>query len=414
MRRKVTPSVTDPSSGRSALAAYRALPSLAGWGYLIATSLGRLPVSMVPLAILTLATSATGSIAVGGIAAAATALGEAIGAPVGGALSDRWGQRRVLMIGVVTNVAFAVAFVLAIGHVPDGVAVVLAGVTGLSLPQVGPLSRVRWLAMSREDVSAAFAFEGVVDEVVYIIGPALVGIVAVVFSPQISLLAAAALIAVFVTQFALHRSAALVSRRDEKSDADVVGAADSGRGRSAMAALVLAGMLAMGVFFGASQAGLTAFARAEGVPDAGALFYAVMAVGSAVTTMAMVALPPSIGPWMRWIGAAVGMALGAVGMALAPTVLILLVFAVFAGAFQGPALLTLYGVAGSIAERGRAGVLMTLTGSGVVVGVGIGTAVGGAGASVGGAAAAFSLVVAASVLLALLGATARLVRRDRR
>ena len=125
----------------------------------------------------------------------------------------------------------------------------------------------------------------------------------------------------------------------------------------------------------------------------------------------MVALPPSIGPWTRWIGAAVGMALGGVGMTLAPTVPIVLLFAVFAGAFQGPALLTLYGVAGSIVERGRAGVLMTLTGSGVVLGVGIGTAAGGAGAATGGAAVAFSLVVAASVLLALLGAVGRLVRR---
>lgn len=405
--------MTDPSSGRSALAAYRALPSLAGWGYLIATSLGRLPVSMVPLAILTLATSATGSIAVGGVAAAATALGEAIGAPVGGALSDRWGQRRVLLIGVATNVASVVAFVLAIGHVPDALAVAVAGFAGLSLPQVGPLSRVRWLAMSRDDVSAAFAFEGVVDEVVYIIGPALVGILAVVLSPQFSLLTAAALIAVFVTQFALHRSAALVPRREAKKDDGAVGAAEGGRARSAMAALVLTGMLAMGVFFGASQAGLTAFARTQGMPDAGALFYAVMAIGSAVTTMAMVALPPSIGPWMRWIGAAVGMALGGIGMTFAPTVVILLLFAVFAGAFQGPALLTLYGVAGSIAERARAGVLMTLTGSGVVVGVGIGTAVGGAAAAVGGAAAAFSLVVAASVLLALLGVFARLISRER-
>lgn len=412
MRRKAIPSVTDPSSGRSALAAYRALPSLAGWGYLIATSLGRLPVSMVPLAILTLATSATGSIAVGGVAAAATALGEAIGAPVGGALSDRWGQRRVLLIGVVVNVASALAFVLAIGHVPDGVAIALAGFAGLSLPQVGPLSRVRWLAMSRDDVSAAFAFEGVVDEVVYIIGPALVGIVAVALSPQVSLLAAAALIAVFVTQFALHRSAALVPRREVKMDAEVVRAAEAGRARSAMAALVLTGMLAMGVFFGASQAGLTAFARTQGMPDAGALFYAVMAIGSAVTTMAMVALPSSIGPWTRWVGAAVGMALGGVGMTLAPTVPIVLMFAVFAGAFQGPALLTLYSVAGSIAERARAGVLMTLTGSGVVLGVGIGTAVGGAGAAIGGAAAAFSLVVAASVLLALLGVFARLMSRE--
>ncbi|MBD3753498.1 MAG: hypothetical protein IE935_14050 [Micrococcales bacterium] len=89
-------------------------------------------------------------------------------------------------------------------------------------------------------------------------------------------------------------------------------------------------------------------------------------------------------------------------------------FAVFAGALQGPALLTLYSVAGSIAERTRAGVLMTLTGSGVVLGVGIGTAVGGAGAAIGGAAAAFSLVVAASVLLALLGGVAGVLGRERR
>lgn len=416
--------MTDQSSGRSAIAAYRELPSLAGWGYLLATSLGRLPVSMVPLAILTLATSATGSIAVGGIAAAATAVGEAIGAPIGGALSDRLGQRRVLLTGVVLNVSFAVWFTVAVGHVPDAVAVVLAGLTGLSLPQVGPLSRVRWMAMSRDDVAAAFAFEGVVDEVVYIIGPALVGILAVVVSPQIALGAAAALIAVFVTQFALHRSAALVPRRpggtaaapvaSEPVDATSAGPAVPVAVRRALAAVVLTGMLAMGTFFGASQAGLTAFAGAQGMPDAGALFYAVMAVGSAVTTLAMVAVPSTVGPWTRWVLAAVGMTIGAVGMMFASNVAMVLLAAVLAGAFQGPALLTIYGVAGSIAQEGRAGILMTLAGSGVVLGVGIGAAVAGPLAAVGGAAAAFALVVGACVFLALLGMLAAVAARVRR
>ena len=396
--------MSSGTSARSALAAYRVLPARAGWGYLIATSLGRLPLSMMPLAILTLATASTGSIALAGVAAAAAALGEAVGAPTSGALTDRFGQRPVLLTGVVLNVVFAVAFVATIAEAPDALIIALAGVTGLSLPQVGPLSRVRWMAMSRDDLSAAFAFEGVTDEVVYIVGPALVGILAVTVSPEVALLAAAGLIAVFVTQFALHPSARFTVRRDAAADASADTALPlSTTARRAIGALVLGGMLAMGTFFGASQAGLTSFALANGLGDSGSLLYAVMAVGSAATTVAMVALPDHIGFPTRWVIAGAGMALGAVGMMLAPNVWILLVWAIIAGAFQGPALLTIFSVAGSIAQPGRAGILMTLTGSGVVMGVAVGTSLGGALAAEGGSTAAFGLVVAAAAVLAALG-----------
>ena len=412
-----TTSASSANPGRSALAAYRALPARAGWGYLIATSLGRLPLSMMPLAILTLATASTGSIALAGVAAAAAAVGEAIGAPTGGALSDRFGQRPVLLTGVVLNVGFAVAFVATIADAPDLLIVALAGATGLSLPQVGPLSRVRWMAMSGDDLSAAFAFEGVTDEVVYIIGPALVGILAVTVSPEVALLSAAALIAVFVTQFALHPTARFAIRRADAAPAE---APETTRAplpvwvRRSLGAVVLGGMLAMGTFFGASQAGLTSFALANGLGDSGSLLYAVMAVGSAVTTVAMVAVPDRIGLATRWVLAGAGMALGAVGMMLAPNVVVLLVWAVLAGAFQGPALLTMFSVAGSIAQPGRAGILMTLTGSGVVLGVAIGTSAGGALAAGGGPAAAFALVATAAGVLALLGAVVGILIRPRR
>ena len=405
------------TSARSALAAYRTLPARAGWGYLIATSLGRLPLSMMPLAILTLVSASTGSIALAGAAAAAAAVGEAIGAPTGGALSDRFGQRPVLLTGVVLNVAFAVALVATIADAPDLVIVALAGATGLSLPQVGPLSRVRWMAMSGDDLSAAFAFEGVTDEVVYIIGPAVVGILAVTVSPEIALLSAAGLIAVFVTQFALHPTARFALRRPDAAPAD---APETTRVplpawmRRSLGAVVLGGMLAMGTFFGASQAGLTSFALTNGLGDSGSLLYAVMAVGSAVTTVAMVAVPDRIGLATRWVLAGAGMALGAVGMMLAPNVVVLLVWAVLAGAFQGPALLTIFSVAGSIAQPGRAGILMTLTGSGVVLGVAIGTSAGGALAAGGGPAAAFALVATAAGVLALLGAVVGILIRPRR
>ena len=405
------------TSARSALAAYRTLPARAGWGYLIATSLGRLPLSMMPLAILTLVSASTGWIALAGAAAAAAAVGEAIGAPTGGALSDRFGQRPVLLTGVVLNVAFAVALVATIADAPDLVIVALAGATGLSLPQVGPLSRVRWMAMSGDDLSAAFAFEGVTDEVVYIIGPAVVGILAVTVSPEIALLSAAGLIAVFVTQFALHPTARFALRRPDAAPAD---APETTRVplpawmRRSLGAVVLGGMLAMGTFFGASQAGLTSFALTNGLGDSGSLLYAVMAVGSAVTTVAMVAVPDRIGLATRWVLAGAGMALGAVGMMLAPNVVVLLVWAVLAGAFQGPALLTMFSVAGSIAQPGRAGILMTLTGSGVVLGVAIGTSAGGALAAGGGPAAAFALVATAAGVLALLGAVVGILIRPRR
>ncbi len=178
--------------------------------------------------------------------------------------------------------------------------------------------------MTPDDARAAFAFEGVADEIVYIIGPALVGVIAVAFDPRIALLVAGGLVAVFVTQFALHPSHRLVPHgpRTRRGPTQAIGNEDltAARRRAIVIALVLAGMLGMGVFFGGSQASLTAFAGRAGIPDGGALLYASMAVGSAITTIAMVRVPDRIGPSVRWCVAAGGMALGAALMLVADSV----------------------------------------------------------------------------------------------
>jgi hypothetical protein len=402
------------SAARSAgLSGYRALPRIAGWGYLVATTLGRLPMSMVPLAILTLATSATGSLAVGGFAAAAAAVGEAVGAPVAGMLADRRGQRPVLLTAAALHLALLVAFVLGAGALPDAATVVLAGLAGLTLPQVGALSRARWLAMSPDDTRAAFAFEGFVDEIVYIVGPALVGVLAVAFDPRVALLLAGVLVAAFVTRFAVHPSHRLVPRGLAMPRAPR-GVGSRASRRTVLIALVLAGMVSMGVFFGASQAGMTAFAGHAGIPDAGALLYAVMAVGSAVTTIAMVLVPERIGPATRWCLAAAGMTTGALLMLAADSIPAVVVAGIVAGAFQGPVLLTLFGIAGSVTELGRGGTVMTLAASGVVLGIAIGSGIAGALGEASGAGGAFAVVVAASAFQLLLGAVAAVTLRLRR
>ncbi|MFT4212428.1 MAG: MFS transporter [Microbacterium sp.] len=403
------------SASRAGLSAYRALPRIAGWGYLVATSLGRLPMSMVPLAVLTLTTSATGSLAVGGFASAAAALGEAVGAPASGGLADRWGQRPVLLAGVVVHLAVLLVFTLGVGAIPDTATVALAGVAGLTLPQVGALSRARWLALAPDDTAAAFAFEGVVDEVVYIIGPALVGLLAVAFDPRVAMLIAGVLIAVFVTQFAVHRTHRAVPRRGRIAAGGLPDAVTPGTGRrTALIALTFTGMVSMGVFFGGSQTALTAFAAEMGVPDAGALLYAVMAVGSAATTLSMVLVPERIGPWTRWILAGIGMLCGAVLMTTAGGVLGVVLAGVVAGAFQGPLLLTIFRISGSIAEHGRGGITMTLTASGVVLGLALGAAIAGPLAEIRGSEGGFAVVIAATLVLLLLGVVAAAAGRVRR
>ncbi|KAA9129929.1 MFS transporter [Microbacterium caowuchunii] len=400
------------------IALYRALPRRAGWSYLFATGFGRLPLSMVPLAILTLTTSATGSIAVGGFAAAAAALGEAVGAPASGTLADRFGQRPVLLAGVLVHVALLAALTAGAGIVPEPTTVALAGFAGLSLPQVGALSRARWLAIAPDDLPAAFAFEGVIDEIAYIFGPALVGIVAAFVSPQAGMLLTALLVAVFATQFAVHRTQRLVPRRASSRIAGASGTIRDRRGgHLALIGTLFLGLMCMGVFFGAAQTGLTAFARTVGIPDAGALLYAVMAVGSTLTTVSMVLVPDRVGPWTRWALAAGGMTLGAVLLMSAPTIPWVVVAAFLAGAFQGPLLLTIYGVLGTVAEAGRAGYLMTLAASSVVIGIGAGSAVAGALAQENGPVGGFAVVVTACAVLlvaGLAGAARSVLRRSRR
>ncbi|MBA8815615.1 MFS family permease [Microbacterium halimionae] len=405
---------TPPLSKQRGLTSYQALPQRVGWAYLAATTFGRLPMAMVPLAILTLATSATGSIAIGGFAASAAAIGEAIGAPASGYLADRWGQRGVLLGGVVLHVTFLVVLVMTAGVGPDPTTVALAGAAGLTLPQVGALSRARWMAVADDDLPAAFAFEGVVDELAYIFGPAIVGILAVVLAPQAAVIVAGILVVVFVTQFAVHRTHRLVPRRrDFQNDTPTDDAAPAPAGRRFLVAVSFTGMLAMGMFFGASQTGLTAFAEEIGIPDAGALLYAVMAVGSAATTIAMVWLPARIGLWTRWWIAGVGMSVGATLLLLAPGLGFVLAAAVFAGLFQGPLLLTIFTVTGSVVVNGRAGIAMTLAASGVVIGIAAGAAIAGVWAEQSGSHGAFALVLAASVALAVIGLAMAVAARVR-
>ena len=135
----------------SPLASYRRLFALAGPLYVLVAFLGRLPLAMSQLGTLLLVSGATGSYGAGGASAGALAVANAVGAPVAGNLADRVGQRRVVLVQSLAGAAGLVTLVsLSTAGTPWPVQAGAAAVTGLVLPQVGPLARVRWRPITQE------------------------------------------------------------------------------------------------------------------------------------------------------------------------------------------------------------------------------------------------------------------------
>ena len=389
---------------------YAVLPQIAGVWFLVAGALARLPVAMVPIGLMLVVTSTTGSVARGGLATSAGALGTAVLAPLQGRLAERIGQRPVLLVATaVSSLGLVLVTVAAVSGWSLPVLLSVCAVAGGTAPQVSPMARVRWLELTRArpaPMSAAMSWESMVDELTFVLGPALVGGITAAF-PHAPLLVAAGIAAVFGLAFALHPTAIGPVHHDPTGPAP-----SSMAGVLRAVAAPLAGMLSLGAVFGSSQAAVTGVATAFGSPGDAGLLYAVMGLGSAVTALAVVALPDRISDRTRWWVSGAGLSLvmtsGLTVTTALPTALVLLL----AGVFIGPAIVTLFSLCSRLAPQGTAGTAMTFLISANVVGVALGSAVAGYVAqevNQAGLAAGLAFAVPA-VAAALLTASAALHR----
>lgn len=163
--------------------------------------LGRAPGSMLSVAYVAAAASVGGDAgyALGGLAAGAYALAAAVAGPTIGRAADRHGQRRVgRPLALVSAAAslVAVATLLTVGATP--LLVLLAAVAGGTQPNVSAFARVRWAAIlhDRDEAAAAQAFESIIDELTFLIGPALVAILATVWFGGLPIALAAGLLVI--------------------------------------------------------------------------------------------------------------------------------------------------------------------------------------------------------------------------
>lgn len=398
-------------------------PSLireAGASYFPIALVARLPFAMMVVGILTLVVSARGSLSLGGATSAMTGIGTALVGPLLGAAADRFGQRRVLLVSGTANSLLLLAIAwLAFAPVMDAALLAVAFLIGATTPQVAPLSRSRLVAIIARAfdparrgkvVGGTMAYESAADEIVFVFGPVIVGMLATTMNPAAPVVGAAVLGLVFVSAFALHPSAAATApRRTAGRPAEQAPARDLAR--PALLATV-AGTLGMGLFFGTMLTALTAFMAERGVPEQAGLVYGAMGIGSAVLALSVAFFPRRFTLSARWLvfgGVLVagGLALPFVSSVPAMTVCLLLI-----GIGIGPTLVTQYSLATARSPRGRSATVMTMLGSAVVVGQSAASAITGAVAEHSGVQAALLLpIAAAAVVLGSGVANAVLTRR---
>lgn len=392
----------------SPAASYRHLFGLTGRTYIVVAFLARLPLAMSQMGVLLLIAHSTGSFGAGGTSAGALAIANAVGSPLLGGISDRLGQRPVVLVQAWASTLGLVAVVVAAeSGIPWGWAAVAAAISGFFIPQAGPLARVRWRPIitsrgkpgsSGRLIDTAFSYEGSADEASFVLGPALVGSIAAIVDPGVGICTAAVLLAVFGTWFAIHPTARLRAVRS--------GGTVAGRLLTPALATLLVAQLIIGMIFGSVQTGTTVIATDAGHEGLAGLVQALLGVGSVVAGLSMAALPARIGYVTRWRATAAGLFVLTTPLLLVHSLGTLCAVLIVLGCCVAPYMITTFTLGEQLTPPSRTGAAMTLLAAATGLGYALGAALAGRLADLSGATAAFGVTVTAGALACVLAAVA--------
>jgi MFS family permease len=343
--------------------------------------IGRMPMSMFGLGTLLLIASFTGRYGLAGLVAAAGSVGYAVCAPQAARLADRFGQARVLRPQAVFFAATTIALIgCAEGRAPTWALLLTGGLAGASMPTLGSMVRARWSTLLGDSplLHSAFSLESVVDEVIFVIGPALVTVLATEVYPASGVAVAMTACFIGTLLFAAQRGTEPPPGR----------AAAAGR-RIRLPAPGLATLVPVHLFLGAQFAAVDLstvdFAQQHGHKPLAGFILGTYALGSAAgglwygsrTWRAPLHRRFAITLCLVWAGVATFWAMP--GLA----VLALVIF--FCGLAISPTLIAGYSLVGQQAAAGRRTEGLTWLSSAISVGIATGSAVAGHLVDVGGA-----------------------------
>jgi MFS family permease len=394
-------------------ATYREVLGATGTLLPVISFLGRLPVAVIQFGSVLLITRTSGSLATGGTVACALALGQVAMGPVVGRLADRRGQRSVVLCCSLLNALAIACYTLgALAGLPTPLLVALGVLAGATVPGIGPLARARGVALVRRGgadervVNTVLSLESTMDELSFVLGPALIGVAAFVGHPAYAFGAAALLVAGCGTAFALHPTATATAVRPATAPAPKEPRARRPR-MPREVRLVRLGLVLLGILLGGCGAGITALTQKLGQEDQAGLVYAAMGVMSAAVGLSMAAVPERFGLALRWRVATAAAALLSLLLIGTQSMPGLYVAVTVFGAVFAPNLITGFGLTERAVPRERLAEGMTFAASAFVGGQAVTLAVAGRLAESHGPAAAFTV---GSVAAALAFGVALLVK----
>ncbi|MFG3497948.1 MFS transporter [Streptomyces sp. NPDC047928] len=382
------------------------------WTFLLPGFAARQPFAMLTIGIVLLVQHTSGSYGTAGAVAAVTGVSMALFAPQSGKLADRFGQRAILVPGVLVHVASVSALTgLALAGAPLWALFAAAVPTGASVPQVGPMVRARWAARLDGSplMSTAAAFESVTDEFTFVVGPVLATALCTGVHPAAGLIAEAVLTLAGGLFFAAQKRTQPAHGRLSASSAQGRASALSVPGVRVLAVA----FLGIGSVFGGMQVSLTAFTEEIGNPGVNGLLYGLFAAGNMLAGIAVGAIAWKIGPRRRLIAGYTALTVAASLLWAAHSVALLGVLGLVVGLCIAPALISGYTlVEALVPASARTEAFTWLTGA-VALGQAAAVTVAGRLADGYGASAGFLVPLAgtALALTTLLALRSRLTPR---
>jgi predicted MFS family arabinose efflux permease len=251
----------------------------------------RMSIGLYPIGLVLLISLRSGHYAFGGALSAVYTAGSAIGNPVLGRLVDRYGQGRVLRPATAVHViAAAIVVVLAQLDAPDWTLLTPALVIGLAYPSVGSLTRARWSqafssaegswqpeSTVRATLTTAYSLESTLDEVIFVVGPPIVTVIATQVNPVIGIGLAGALVGFGGLWLAQQRATEPPAHPRPAKDERV-----SLLRRPGMLGLLIA-TVGAGAFFASAEITIVAYCGQHGDQSIAGLALSALALGSATS-----------------------------------------------------------------------------------------------------------------------------------
>jgi predicted MFS family arabinose efflux permease len=373
---------------------------------------GRTAYALVFLPLLYAVQEGTGSIALAGTAVAIYGATASFLAPARALLIDRYGARPVLTTLIL---AFGLMLTAIAGtslfEGPTAAFLVLAGLAGSVAPPLGPSMRVAWGTLTPEDqlLRKSLSLDAVIEELLYLAGPAAAGLALAVIAPGHALLVPAALVIVGGLTFVATPTVGAMRARGPV-------ASKSDRGRSLLFQPRFVGMLlpalVAGAISGTISVAVPVVLAGNGGPAAAGLALGLFAGGSAVGGLLFGAMQVPGSPARQLITLASGLLIGASLIAVVTGIMAVSLVLAAAGLFFSPVMIVAYVAAHAAGGEHRQNAATTWVNTSHNLGGAGGSALAGILIQLRGSSLAVTATASGAVLL-LLG-SAVLARQGRR